>query len=274
MVSPGKNLWHCLGACGAGGSTIDWVMRSKGVSFRHAVELLRAGQGASPLDGPAPVRSTLRRLPIPVEPDAGDSEALAQVVEFYHSTLLGSPDALAYLRARRIDNPDAMEVFKPWTCQPHPRLPTAQPPDQARRRGEGTAAAPRCTARVRPRAPERLRGRAGLRALRGRRRDVRPQARLGPTHRPARPPLPARSAQRCLGRGGPLGGEVVICESLIDALSFWCAGFHNVTASYGTAGFTDDHRAAFARHGVHQGASLPTTTTKPATQPPKSWPQS
>jgi CHC2 zinc finger/Suppressor of fused protein (SUFU) len=39
VISPGKNLWHCLGACQSGGSVIDWVMRSEGVSFRH-VELL------------------------------------------------------------------------------------------------------------------------------------------------------------------------------------------------------------------------------------------
>ena len=27
VVSPKKNLWHCLGACQTGGSVIDWVMR-------------------------------------------------------------------------------------------------------------------------------------------------------------------------------------------------------------------------------------------------------
>src|SRR5271157_1309579 len=43
VISPEKNLWHCLGACQAGGSVIDWVMRAEGVSFRHAVELLREG---------------------------------------------------------------------------------------------------------------------------------------------------------------------------------------------------------------------------------------
>ena len=42
VITPAKNLWHCLGACRAGGSVIDWVMKSQGVSFRHAVELLRA----------------------------------------------------------------------------------------------------------------------------------------------------------------------------------------------------------------------------------------
>src|ERR1700758_5862903 len=40
VVTPAKNLWHCLGACQAGGTVIDWVMRAEGVSFRHAVELL------------------------------------------------------------------------------------------------------------------------------------------------------------------------------------------------------------------------------------------
>ncbi|MDZ4862276.1 MAG: CHC2 zinc finger domain-containing protein, partial [Gemmatimonadota bacterium] len=41
VITPSKNLWHCLGACQAGGSVIDWVMRVEGVSFRHAVERLR-----------------------------------------------------------------------------------------------------------------------------------------------------------------------------------------------------------------------------------------
>jgi DNA primase len=44
--------------------------------------------------------------------------------------------------------------------------------------------------------------------------------------------------------------DVILCESLIDALTFWCAGFRNVTASYGVNGFTDDHREAFRKHGV------------------------
>ena len=36
--------------------------------------------------------------------------------------------------------------------------------------------------------------------------------------------------------------EIILCESLIDALTFWCAGFRNVTASYGVNGFTEEHR--------------------------------
>ena len=41
VVTAGKNLWHCFG-CQIGGGPIDWVIKSRGVSFRHAVELLKA----------------------------------------------------------------------------------------------------------------------------------------------------------------------------------------------------------------------------------------
>jgi hypothetical protein len=46
VISPEKNLWHCLGACQTGGSVIDWVMKAEGASFRHAVELLLADYDA------------------------------------------------------------------------------------------------------------------------------------------------------------------------------------------------------------------------------------
>jgi hypothetical protein len=44
--------------------------------------------------------------------------------------------------------------------------------------------------------------------------------------------------------------EIILRETLIDALTFWRAGFRNVTASYGVNGFTDDHRSAFRKHRV------------------------
>jgi DNA primase len=77
IISPEKNLWHCLGACQAGGGPIDWVMRANGVSFRHAVELLRADSALAAGVG-VPVK-----LAPPVAQSASDGELLNQVVEFY-----------------------------------------------------------------------------------------------------------------------------------------------------------------------------------------------
>lgn len=38
-ITPSTNKWHCLG-CGKGGTAIDWVMHTEGVSTRHALEML------------------------------------------------------------------------------------------------------------------------------------------------------------------------------------------------------------------------------------------
>ena len=45
IITPKSNLWHCMGACNQGGSVIDWVMKSQGVSFRFACELLQKDLG-------------------------------------------------------------------------------------------------------------------------------------------------------------------------------------------------------------------------------------
>jgi len=97
VVTPSRGLWHCLGACSTGGTVIDWVMKAEGVSFRHAVELLRAGVpslAAAPSGGLVK-ESSVRRLPLPLDPDASDPELLRQVVAYYHETLKTSPEALA-----------------------------------------------------------------------------------------------------------------------------------------------------------------------------------
>ena len=48
------------------------------------------------------------------------------------------------------------------------------------------------------------------------------------------------------------GGEVIVCESLIDALTFWSAGIMNVTAAYGVEGFTPDHWTLFEERNVRR----------------------
>ena len=45
-------------------------------------------------------------------------------------------------------------------------------------------------------------------------------------------------------------GEIILCEALINAMTFWVHGFKHVTASYGINGFTDAHRALFQDHPI------------------------
>src|SRR5262249_40425399 len=48
------------------------------------------------------------------------------------------------------------------------------------------------------------------------------------------------------------GRELILCEALIDALTFWCAGFTNVSSSYGVSGFTPELLTAIKEHHVER----------------------
>lgn len=46
--------------------------------------------------------------------------------------------------------------------------------------------------------------------------------------------------------------EVILCEALIDALTFWRWGFRHVTSSYGIHGFTDELLQALVDHKIRR----------------------
>ena len=59
--------------------------------------------------------------------------------------------------------------------------------------------------------------------------------------------------------------EIILCEALIDALTFWCAGFRHVTASYGVNGFTTIIGRP-SRSTARSGSTSPMTATTPASE--------
>ena len=246
-ISPEKNLWHCFG-CGAGGGVIDWMMKKNGVSFRHAVELLREGV-ATVTDGTAK-HSTIRVLPAPVTPDADDQKLLNQVVDYYHATLKQSPEALAYLKQRGIDNAEMIDTFKLGFAN---RTLGLRLPDKMRKEGKLIRARLEKVGLYRDTGHEHFNGSLIVPVL-GERGDV-----LGVYGRKIRDDLRPGTPVHLYLAGQHRGvlnmralaqPEIILCEALIDALTFWCAGYRNVTASYGAEGFTDEMFAAFQQHGV------------------------
>ena len=191
VVTPSKGLWHCLGACQVGGSAIDWVMKAQGVSFRHAVEVLRCDVDPVIVAGRrgSAVAKTSRagRLPSPLDVTAEDRSVLADVVDYYHRTLLDSPEALAYLTRRKIDDQEVTSRFRLGLRQPHPRLPAAGQTDQRRRPRAGPAPRAGCAAGLGPRALHRFARRPRHRPRGHRHRALRPQDHLEPAHRTRRP---------------------------------------------------------------------------------------
>src|ERR1700674_5593642 len=89
-----------LGARRRGADVIEWVMRAEGVSFRHAVELLR--EDHFPLTASSrPVKSSsVPKLPTPVSRDADDRALSFQMPSYYNETLTETPKMLKYLESR------------------------------------------------------------------------------------------------------------------------------------------------------------------------------
>ena len=57
----------------------------------------------------------------------------------------------------------------------------------------------------------------------------------------------------CWNREGLQGQpEVILCEALLDALTFWNAGYRNVTSCYGVNGLTEELVAALKACGAQR----------------------
>jgi DNA primase len=255
VISPKKNLWNCLGACRAGGSSIDWVMRAEGVSFRHAVELLRedhlslaARPGAKP-----PRISSVPKLPAPVSRDADDRALLLQIVSYYHETLKQTPEALKYLEGRGLKSSEMIDRFQMGFAN---RTLGYRLPEKNRLAGAELRGRLQKLGIYRESGHEHFNGSVVIPIF-----DLQGQVvqmygrKIAPSNKlrdgvPEHLYLPGPHQGVWNEQALAVSKEIILCEALIDALTFWCAGHRHVTASYGINGFTDEHRAAFKKYGT------------------------
>src|SRR5919108_774344 len=257
VITPAKNLWHCLGACQAGGTVIDWVMRAEGVSFRHAVELLQDDAlplvAASSASTTAVKRSTVKKLPTALPRDAEDAKLLSQVIEFYHQTLLQSPEALDYLAKRGLSSSEAIKHFRLGFAN---RTLGYRLPEKNRVEGAALRGQLQRIGLLRSSGHEHFNGSLVIPILAPNGEVTGVYGRKVTAHLREGTPLHLYlpGPHRGVWNEAALAAckEVILCEALIDALTFWCAGYRNVTASYGVEGFTADHLSAFKRHGLER----------------------
>ena len=254
VITPAKNLWHCMGACNAGGTAIDWVMRADGISFRHAVELLRADHlplAAAPIQ---PVKvGTVRKLPPPVARDADDRVLLMQVVDYYSETLKQSPEALKYLESRGLKSSEIIDRFRLGFAN---RTLGYRLPAKNRAAGAEMRGRLQTLGVLRESGHEHFNGSVVIPVINPAGDVVEMYGRkITPNLREGTPDhlyLPGAHAGVWNEEALIVSKEIILCESLIDALTLWTAGFHHVTASYGVNGFTADHRRAFEKHGIER----------------------
>ncbi len=171
--------------------------------------------------------------------------------DYYHQTLLASQEAIGYLAHRGLNHRAAIEHFqlgyanRTLTYQ----LPEGKPGREVRARLEslgifrtsghehfnGSLVVPVCSAA----------GRVVTCYGRKIRDDLRPGT---PVHLYL--PGPHRGVWNLAGLQGVK--DVILCEALLDALTFWVAGVPHVTASYGINGFTDELFEAVRSSGAER----------------------
>ena len=253
VINPQDNTWTCC-VCQAGGSAIEWVMRAEGVSFRHAVTLLREDYRATANpDTKPPQKGTAPKLPAPVSRDADDRVLLLDVVRFYHEAIKQAPEALRYLEGRGLKSAEMLEHFQLGFAN---RTLGYTLPQKNRVAGAEIRGRLQKLGILRDSGHEHFNGAViipvfgadgAVVQLYG--RKITPHLRPG-TELHLYLPGPHRGLWN--EQAFIASTEIILCEALIDALTFWCAGFRNVTASYGVDGFTEDHRAAFRKHGTQK----------------------
>lgn len=187
----------------------------------------------------------------PVGLDAGEQELLDQVIGYYHETLLQSPEAMAYLERRGIASRELIETQRLGFAN---RALGLRLPVTRVKAGAELRTRLQRTGVLRESGHEHFNGCLVVPVV-----DEAGHVTEVYGHKiteGANPPLhlylpgPHRgvwNARALMGQG-----EVILTEALIDAMTFWCAGYRNLTAAYGVEGLTDDHLAAFRRCGVRR----------------------
>ena len=244
-VTPDKGLWRCFGACDAGGDVITFLMKSEGVSFRHAVELLRSQVGVVAVSGDEVAKVRSRPALTPLAASSEDAGLLGQVADYYHECLTRTPEALAYLTGRGIDPAKVVDAFGLGFADRSLCYVLSGPKMRSRLQGLGV---------LRETGHEHLRGSlvVPIRDEEGHvvnlyGRKIRDDLRNGTAYH-LYLPGPHRGVFNLDGIRGQ--AEAILCEALIDAMTVYAAGFHHVTSAYGAGGFADDILQAFVRHGV------------------------
>lgn len=242
-VTPDEGLWKCFGACNEGGDIFTYAMKHRGVKFPEAVTWLKESFAADLLNGhdvetEKAARQKLDILSIEAQ------RILARVVEYAARSLKQNPQALGYLPSRKIAAPDLLDEFQIGFLDASfvEKLPVGREGQELRRHlrdlgvltQSGRVFHQGCV--IFPIYDQDGR----IVQIYGRRVDSKDHFNL-------QQPLRGFFNHKAF-----ISKEIILCEAVIDALSFWVSGFHNVTCTLGVNGLTDEHLKTFSENKIER----------------------
>jgi DNA primase len=241
IVTPEKNLWHCMGACDEGGDVFNLVQKIKNVSFRRAADILLEISGSLPASQIIKTHTgTTHQILINPENDLPDTDLKNHVTDFYHRSFLNDPKAMQYLEKRNCMHPEAVNLFAIGYANRTLgyRVPAT------------TAAGKRLKARLqeisilRKSGHEHMSGSVVFPIMDLNNNPVQMYGRKITAGLRKGTPEHLYLEQPMKGvfnlKGIANQKEWILCECIIDALTLWCHGLRNVTCCFGKNTFTDD----------------------------------
>ena len=253
VVTPAKGLFRCMASCcGKAGNVIQFVQWFDGVSFRHAFDLLDNGGRAAFENSTEVKKSTIPKLPCPLETTADEAKLMQQVIDFYHARCVQVSPVRDYLKERGFGGDRLLEMMKQFRIGYADRSLGLRLPLKNRAEGKTLRENLVNLGVYRKSGHEHLNGcvvvpiddeKGNVKQLYGRRIDPR-----------------TAKEKRHLYLAKPLAGvfnleafksrEIILTESIIDALTFWRAGMENVTCTFGTVNFTEELFTAIKAHKI------------------------
>jgi DNA primase catalytic core len=259
-INEARNVFQCFG-CGVAGTSIDWVMREKGLQFRPAVELLLRDffpSAAEELLDRAQRRGTRTsapELPCPFHFEASDQELLNEYADHCHALFKESAEPRDFVTRRGLDSSELVSRFKlgyqDRTLGLRLPTPTTKAGVEIRERfkrlgliresGHGSFVGSLIVPTI------DLSGNVTAIYARKTRDDLN-KNHASPKH------LYLRGDDDDVFNEEAFvaSKEIILTEARIDALSFWRWGFRNVTACRGAGNFSQALLSAFVRHGIER----------------------
>jgi hypothetical protein len=188
--------------------------------------------------------------------DADDPKLLAQVVDYYHRTLKETTEGLDYLRRRGLTVSDAIDRFRIGYAN---RTLGLKLPSKQFKAGKQIRTRLQQLGLYRGTGREHFNGCVTfpITACDGSGRIVDIYGRKTNAHRLRKgTPLDMHLSDQRRGVWNidafQSDNAIILCPSLFDALTFWSAGYRNVTCTFGPEALTDDHLAAFHEFGIRR----------------------
>lgn len=229
-VDSSKGLFHCFG-CKKGGDVIKLVELKKSLDFKSAFKWLADSYG---LNGSAKALAKGEREAHVSVPAKKRQELLSKVVQYYSTCLKGSEKAVDYLKRRGIYSEEIIEHFNLGFSDRSLKSQLSESEFESLSeiglfRTDGNRAEHFWGCLVFPITSSK----GEMLELYGRRvRDRSDRS----SH------LYLKGEHKGVFNETAFQSEsLILCESIIDALTFYVSGFKDVTASYGVNGFTKVH---------------------------------